>query len=801
MTETPYKRVLIGNKTNTKFTPIIDEKDYYKHLKILDEKGIFFEIVGLEQFKVKPYFDLDPKGDFNAKLYDEFEEDLKKIYDAPLAKMGRATREEEGIIKHSRRYYLLNCKITYHLIPIYFMHLFDKYGKKGLKILDDGIYNKNRKFYLPLSSKKIKEENKKVISFSVPKLELIEGTIFDNSATYIEEDYFDLDNDLLEKNKRKFEEIKQNEIKRKEEQIKQQQIKQQEEEEEEEDEDEDKNTDKYEKLKKIIERLSPQRADDYNDWLNVLFCIINISEREKITKRRMYELIHLFSKKSSKYDESEVDDKIDTNIDNNTNKKLGWNYLYNTCIKEDDKEYYNMINKNYKNVKKNFEEDHLKIIHPPMIIYTNREGENIKESFKDARCSYSHLSYNKKEEDKKGNIKYKKTKFINDWLDDDNIRICEKVCFKPPSYIRNYVNTIEYQEKPNTQSNNYEYNLWTHYEILKTPYYNDTDEDKEFNNKVLERLFDFMSNIYDNNNEVINYLLAYFANRLQRPYQRNKICIIVKGTEGDGKNTFFDIIKGIVGRKYYSEIETAKQIFGDHSTVEDCKMFVCLNEANPKDNYENSERLKSRITTDTILINPKNITPYDIDNRCDYLMTTNNENCVKVDEGSRRYILIKTSGHYKGNIDFFNDFYKNIIDNKRALRVIYEYLINYNVCSIVPSLNFQDERYIPKTEYQKQVINENKDRILLFLEDLTLKNKYIDKKKYTNQAFFAEWTEWVKTNNYKIDFNNISFGTRLMLLVKKHKIEKFITKDQNKNTIIDFKELFKYFNFIEEDDE
>ena len=182
-------------------------------------------------------------------------------------------------------------------------------------------------------------------------------------------------------------------------------------------------------------------------------------------------------------------------------------------------------------------------------------------------------------------------------------------------------------------------------------------------------------------------------------------------------------------------------------------------------------------------------------------MTTNNDNCVKVDEGSRRYLLIKSSPYYKGNNDFFNDFYKNIINNKRALRAIYEYLINFNVSLIVPSLNFQDNRYLPITEYQKQVIKNNKDRILLFLEDLTLKNKHIEKKKYTNQAFFSEWTEWVKINNYKIDYNNISFATRLMMLVKKENLTNDIVKDVNKNTIINFENLFKYFNFIEENDD
>ena len=801
--DSQYNRVLIGNKLNAdkKTTYIRTENEYYKQLSLLDEKGVFFEKVGSDEYKVKPYFDLDGRGNIELdKIYDEFEKDLNKIYDAPIASMGRETREEKGKIKHSRRYYLLNTKIFYSSIKYFFKDLFDKYGKKGLDILDEGIYDSNRKYYLPLSSYKIRNEGKKTIVYSVPKLELIKGSIFDNCASYIEENYIDLDEIYYIKNN---EILKKNNIdntnKKEEIQIKLQNILDEDIDIDEDEEETD--TDKYIKISKIIERLSNNRADDYNSWISVIWCIINISQREKITKRKMNELIHQFSRKSNKYDETEVDDIIDANIKNNTDKKYGWNYLYNICIKEDDKEYYDMLNRNYKNVKNNFEETHFKIIHPPMIITVDKNQNNIKQCEKDFIKSYRHIVYNKKNEDKKGKTKFIQKQFVSDWLNDPKIKLYEDINFNPPCYIRNENLSVKEQEKPDYQTNKDTYNLWTHYEILDTPYNNDTEEDKEYNKQIIEQLNIFMNNIFENNKEVIDYLKAYFANRLQKPYQRNKLCVIIKGSEGDGKNTFFDIIRGIIGRKYYSEIEEAKQIFGEHSLVEDSKLFVCVNEANPKHNYENSERLKSRITTDVVLVNPKGITPYEIQNRCDYLMTTNNDNCVKVDEGSRRYLLIKSSPYYKGNNDFFNDFYKNIINNKRALRAIYEYLINFNVSLIVPSLNFQDNRYLPITEYQKQVIKNNKDRILLFLEDLTLKNKHIEKKKYTNQAFFSEWTEWVKINNYKIDYNNISFATRLMMLVKKENLTNDIVKDVNKNTIINFENLFKYFNFIEENDD
>lgn len=789
-----YNRVLLSDKHNKERSIITDEEQYKKECEIRNKKGEFWEIVGLPEYKVKPYFDLDGNGEIDMKMFDEFETDLKNIYDAPIAKSGRGTRIKNGNLRHSKRYYLLNTKISYELIPEFFKDLFNKYGKKGYNILDESVYQKNRKMYIPLSSVKVEGKGKKFTCIDVPKLEIIEGSIFDNCATYIEENYVDLDGILCDRINKILKELKEHKEAPK--YIKEQKI---EYEDEDDEDDGEMDVNVYTKLSKILERLSSKRADDYNDWLNVVFCIMNISQKEKIPKRKMYELIHQFSKKSSKYNETEVDDKIDINLNNNTDKKLGWNFLYNTCIKEDDENFYKQLNKNYKNVKKEFEEKHFKIIHPPMIITIDREGKNILQGINDAKKSFSHIDFNKKYVLKNGETKFKSTPLLNEWLNDPNMRLYDKVVFKPPSYIRKPAPFIDaYEEKPNIQLNNYEYNLWTHYEILETPYNND----KYYNSKILDDFYDYMYNLFGNDKEVINYLLAYFANKLQKPYERNKVCIILKGEEGDGKNTFFDIFKKIIGEKYYAEIESAKQLFGDHSLVENEKMIVCLNEANAQgtNNTENSDRLKARITTDTINVNPKGINQYVIDNRCDYLMTTNNDGCVKVDEGARRYVLIKSSTYYKGNVDFFEKFYKNIVDNKEALRVIYEYIINFDVASIVPSLNFQDVRYMPKTEYHKQEISKNKDRILLFIEDLTLKNLSGDKKKYSNQSFFNEWSEWVKQNNFKIDMNNISFGTRLMLLVKKEKLTDHITKDQNKNTIINFRGLMTHFDFKPEYD-
>jgi len=183
---------------------------------------------------------------------------------------------------------------------------------------------------------------------------------------------------------------------------------------------------------------------------------------------------------------------------------------------------------------------------------------------------------------------------------------------------------------PPLRVDNQEYNTWTNLEILDTPY---TPDDS-----VVPRFLEYMNNLF-NNSEVVNYLLAYFANRLQKPAERNKVCVILYGEEGDGKNRFLDIFKNIVGKKYFTELESGKQLFSAHSCIEKEKLFICVNEAKGKDNYENADILKARITTDTLMVNPKGIQEFEIDNYCDYLMITNNHNAVNIHDKSRRYFF------------------------------------------------------------------------------------------------------------------------------------------------------------------
>lgn len=97
-----------------------------------------------------------------------------------------------------------------------------------------------------------------------------------------------------------------------------------------------------ETLKKIVMKLNDSRADTYHDWTKVCWAIFNIAHINDY-KRKGNNLIHKFSKKSSKYNEASVETFI-----NNTKFKsngVGLGYLME-CLKCDDKNAFkDIINK------------------------------------------------------------------------------------------------------------------------------------------------------------------------------------------------------------------------------------------------------------------------------------------------------------------------------------------------------------------------------------------------------------------------------------------------------------------------
>ena len=754
--KSPFNKVLIYKSTKTVKTPenliICESPEEYNQLLENDKEGLC-ELIGGKNQQIKPIIDIDQ---YNTDIdIEAFKTDLNEIFPNKEFKYcKRKPRPYNGKMKYSYRVYVQDVRISYINLKQLILEIY----KLNIKYpgIDDGLYIPSRILYTPNTKYKYDLKLKKY--YEVPQLKIMDDAeLFECCASYIEETFEDWDLKMPPiEIKKEIIEPKFNDN----------------------DNDYDETPNKYNRLVHLINMISPIRSDNFDTWIKFNWCLINICNKEHISKRKGIELIHQFSKLStSNYNENDVDNWIDENYDRVKEKGYGWNYLIHTCIKEDNPKYYETISKSYFNMKKEFELNNAKILYPPMIVHKDRNGENIIQPIPLCEKTNRHIKCSVKEINKKDEIVYKDKKFIELWLDDPKIRKYDKYVFKPtPLKVEDY-----------------EYNTWNDFDITKTPLEKDDGE-------IINRFLDYMKNLFDDEN-VVNYIIAYFANRIQNPANRNMVCIILYGEEGDGKNRLFDIFKNIIGDKYYTELENAKQMFGSHSCVEKEKLFICVNEAKGKDNYENSETLKARITTDKLLINPKGIQEFKIDNFCDYIMTTNNANAVNLHDKSRRYLYVETTSYYSRNSEFFNKLSIDIVENPKALRIIYEYLKTFDIKSIIPSGNFQN--HIPETEIQKVIIKNNRDKILWFLEDYI--NDYINDPlnkeetteiKIKNSELFSKWNNWIERNKMDVKYNNIAFHSRLGQLMKKkiNCIDECIYKDTNQNTFIRIKKLSSFFD-------
>jgi len=339
--------------------------------------------------------------------------------------------------------------------------------------------------------------------------------------------------------------------------------------------------------------------------------------------------------------------------------------------------------KTYEDMKQEFELTNCKIQYPPLIVYLNREKKYIQSSMRLFKHSYGHLQCKIKN---KGEWKTKQ--FVDIWLKDQNIRVFDKLVFQPTPMVCSRDN----------------FNMWVPFKIANEPLV-ETERDywKEYCQYVNNLIGD---------EKVVNYVLARYAFRLVNPAIRTNVVLIISGIEGDGKNLMLAPIYNIM-KGYTCTLSSAKQLYDTHSMFEAQHLFVLINEATGVANFENSEILKTRVTEPTLFVNPKGIPAFVIDNLCDYDMTTNNQNVVKLtDDSRRRFLQIESTSHYLNNVEFFNDYRENIETNPIALRQIYNGLINFDYKAVVPSLNFQDIRYKPTTSVETHVRQQNREKII-----------------------------------------------------------------------------------------
>lgn len=415
-----------------------------------------------------------------------------------------------------------------------------------------------------------------------------------------------------------------------------------------------------------------------------------------------------------------------------------------------DIEYFKTI-RTYQQKKQYFEMFVCKIMQPETLyLFTS-----LDKTFQNDVCLYREKGIKECfKQLKSGNFdeNNKETKFIDEWLADENIKVYNNIDFIPFNKDKIITNTSVY-------------NTFKGFNSLIGSEYN-----KQKRSEILKPFDDLGIEICEGSKEYWLYFKKYLAQMIQKPNERLPIAFIIKGKQGTGKSMIMNAIGNLINEKYYISSSNANDFFGNFAEGFLNKLLVNMNETEGKDTMDFEGRMKSFITEQKIVINQKGIRPFQVNNYARLIITTNKNNPVKIDITSkdRRYVVFKTTDKYldKKYTDNFWIKLMNYFKTAGFLSALYDELNemdieNYNFASnrpITESYKEMRKLYVPlESLFFEHYLEEYLNHPLLDVEGVKLYDLFCE---YCNN--FAPENNVKSLKKFYNNFNSLEFPVQII---------------------------------------
>ena len=242
--------------------------------------------------------------------------------------------------------------------------------------------------------------------------------------------------------------------------------------------------------------------------------------------------------------------------------------------------------------------------------------------------------------------------------------------------------------------------------------------------------------IADNNEEIYKYILVWIASILQKPNFKTETALIILGHQGCGKGFFTNVICKLMAQYANDNVTNIESIVGKFNATLENKKLLVLNELQSVDmnKFLNSDALKSIITDKTININQKNEPVRIAENVANFIMVSNNNVPIKIEQGDRRYVVTKASDIHKGDFDYFEKLDKSFTPE------FYENLFTFFMTMNISNYNL---RRLPETEAKETIKEASMSSYEIFVRD-----NYDQIKDISGPDLFNLYCDFVAKNKF-----------------------------------------------------
>lgn len=301
--------------------------------------------------------------------------------------------------------------------------------------------------------------------------------------------------------------------------------------------------------------------------------------------------------------------------------------------------------------------------------------------------------------------------YLNKWVE-CNIRygicingdnICKKISLKAlyvkhlANMVRFYNNLVLLPKDPAeevAEQNGRDFNTWSGFISKLLP-------EHEVDYSKIQKIMDHLRVVWANgDDEHFHYICSWFHSIFKRPYQKTRVALVFYGQKQQGgKSMVIEnfIIPFIFGNKLScveNGLNFANERFNSRLMN---KLFICSEEVNAIDARSNIhstfDTMKKLLTNKTISIEIKGGAKFEIADFSNYILFTNNELCLKLEQSDARYYVGQCSDVYVGRFDYFNELAASF--NQDAANHFFSYLYHLQ--------NPVDVRKIPMTKLKREI--------------------------------------------------------------------------------------------------
>ena len=380
----------------------------------------------------------------------------------------------------------------------------------------------------------------------------------------------------------------------------------------------------------------------------------------------------------------------------------------------------------YEYVKAEFEKTHAKITEKSLYIIIKKDDLLMMPmpKLRDAYMEMKYMDYSKDKPEKK--------QFISRWLLDET--------------IRKYVDFGVYP--PPLKCPPYEYNLWRPFKV--STYTDEYEKDEEGLNMFKEHI----SILCNHDKAVAHYFIQWLGQMFQYPAVKTIVPTLIS-KEGAGKGRLMELLELLIGGKKSRVIEVtqpSRDCWGTFNSIMLNAFFVNLNEMCKKEAQMAENVFKGLVTDGTLMISRKGIDPYPITSFHRFLITTNNDEPMKVKTGDRRHNIIRSSDEKasegkseaeKIEIGKYFDKLMAHYNSVRTQRTIYDYLMS------LPDLDKFVRIARPETEWSKDNKKLNESLEVQWVEAMVRANCDVTEQRYAGGEQYDAFNKWCKSQGHQ----------------------------------------------------